>query len=175
MRLVEQPVSAYALFFRDTQAAIKGRTPNATFGEVSKIVASMWDALDGCAKNSYKQKTESAKREYLKRLAAYRASQISQDNANGCNGLENANAVVQRDTTPRYYEPQSVPNATNPTQIGDVSLANLIALPPVKQQPYNPGTPAFTVGVRNDYVASEWNNARCSMLQQPPQMTANFV
>ncbi|VDK19646.1 unnamed protein product [Anisakis simplex] len=62
---IHAPVSAYALFFRDTQAAIKGRTPNATFGEVSKIVASMWDALD-------------AKREYLKRLAAYRASQISQ-------------------------------------------------------------------------------------------------
>ncbi|VDM37843.1 unnamed protein product [Toxocara canis] len=47
----QKPVSAYALFFRDTQAAIKGRTPNATFGEVSKIVASMWDSLDGGAKN----------------------------------------------------------------------------------------------------------------------------
>lgn len=41
-----RPVSAYALFFRDTQAAIKGQNPNASFGEVSKIVASMWDALD---------------------------------------------------------------------------------------------------------------------------------
>nr|XP_023833451.1 thymocyte selection-associated high mobility group box protein TOX [Salvelinus alpinus] len=40
-----KPVSAYALFFRDTQAAIKGSNPNATFGEVSKIVASMWDGL----------------------------------------------------------------------------------------------------------------------------------
>jgi len=39
-------VSAYALFFRDTQAAIKGQNPNATFGEVSKIVASMWEGLD---------------------------------------------------------------------------------------------------------------------------------
>lgn len=38
-------MSAYALFFRDTQAAIKGQNPNATFGEVSKIVASMWDGL----------------------------------------------------------------------------------------------------------------------------------
>lgn len=38
-------MSAYALFFRDTQAAIKGQNPNATFGEVSKIVASMWDSL----------------------------------------------------------------------------------------------------------------------------------
>ena len=40
-----KPVSAYALFFRDTQAAIKRQNPNATFGEVSKIVASMWDGL----------------------------------------------------------------------------------------------------------------------------------
>ncbi|CAB1317629.1 unnamed protein product [Coregonus sp. 'balchen'] len=59
-----KPVSAYALFFRDTQAAIKGSNPNATFGEVSKIV--------------YKKKTETAKKEYLKQLAAYRASLVSQ-------------------------------------------------------------------------------------------------
>ena len=43
---LSRPVSAYALFFRDTQAAIKGQNPNASFGEVSKIVASMWDSLD---------------------------------------------------------------------------------------------------------------------------------
>lgn len=41
----QKPVSAYALFFRDTQVAIKGQNPNASFGEVSKIVASMWDSL----------------------------------------------------------------------------------------------------------------------------------
>jgi hypothetical protein len=46
-----RPVSAYALFFRDTQAAIKGQNPNASFGDVSKIVASMWDALDAEHKN----------------------------------------------------------------------------------------------------------------------------
>lgn len=40
-----KPVSAYALFFRDTQASIKAQNPNATFGEVSKVVASMWDGL----------------------------------------------------------------------------------------------------------------------------------
>ena len=45
-----RPVSAYALFFRDTQAAIKGENPNASFGDVSKIVASMWDNLEPDAK-----------------------------------------------------------------------------------------------------------------------------
>ncbi|XP_056622193.1 TOX high mobility group box family member 4-B-like isoform X3 [Triplophysa dalaica] len=73
----QKPVSAYALFFRDTQAAIKGQNPNATFGEVSKIVASMWDSLGEEQKQVYKRKTEAAKREYLKMLAAYKAGQMS--------------------------------------------------------------------------------------------------
>ncbi|GAB6020754.1 hypothetical protein CHUAL_003415 [Chamberlinius hualienensis] len=73
----QKPVSAYALFFRDTQAAIKGQNPNASFGEVSKIVASMWDTLDEDHKNVYKKRTEVAKKEYLKALAAYRASLVS--------------------------------------------------------------------------------------------------
>ncbi|KHJ45675.1 HMG box [Trichuris suis] len=47
----QKPVSAYALFFRDTQATIKGQNPNASFGEVSKIVATMWDGLNSDAKN----------------------------------------------------------------------------------------------------------------------------
>ncbi|VDK79870.1 unnamed protein product [Litomosoides sigmodontis] len=73
----QKPVSAYALFFRETQAAIKGKSPNVSFGEVSKIVASMWDSLDYHAKSLYKQRTEMAKKDYLKKLAAYRAQQIS--------------------------------------------------------------------------------------------------
>lgn len=48
---IRRPVSAYALFFRDTQASIKGQNPNASFGEVSKIVASMWDVLAPDHKN----------------------------------------------------------------------------------------------------------------------------
>ncbi|XP_028355610.1 TOX high mobility group box family member 2 isoform X1 [Physeter macrocephalus] len=73
----QKPVSAYALFFRDTQAAIKGQNPSATFGDVSKIVASMWDSLGEGQKQAYKRKTEAAKKEYLKALAAYRASLVS--------------------------------------------------------------------------------------------------
>ncbi|XP_016408764.1 TOX high mobility group box family member 4-B-like [Sinocyclocheilus rhinocerous] len=74
----QKPVSAYALFFRDTQAAIKGQNPSATFGEVSKIVASMWDSLGEEQKQVYKRKTEAAKKEYLKALAAYEANPLSQ-------------------------------------------------------------------------------------------------
>lgn len=57
----QKPVSAYALFFRDTQAAIKGQNPNATFGEVSKIVASMWDGLG----EEQKQVHECCKHDYV--------------------------------------------------------------------------------------------------------------
>ena len=69
-----KPVSAYALFFRDRQASIKGRNPNMSFGEVSKMVASMWDNLDADSKAHYKKRTEMAKKEYLRALAAYRAN-----------------------------------------------------------------------------------------------------
>ena len=79
----QKPVSAYALFFRDTQAQIKSRSPAATFGEVSKMVAALWDGLDPDSKAAYKRRTETAKKEYLKRLAAYRASLISKGDQTG--------------------------------------------------------------------------------------------
>ncbi|XP_061664941.1 TOX high mobility group box family member 4b isoform X2 [Syngnathoides biaculeatus] len=74
----QMPVRAYALFFRDTQAAIKGQNPKATIGEVSKIVASMWDSLGKEQKQVYKRKNELAKKDYMRALAEYRASVNSQ-------------------------------------------------------------------------------------------------
>ena len=79
----QKPVSAYALFFRDSQGAIKLANPNAAFGDVSKIVASMWDNLDPENKGIYKKRTENAKKEYLKKLAAYRASLVSKGGLDG--------------------------------------------------------------------------------------------
>ena len=78
-----KPVSAYALFFRDSQASIKVAHPNAAFGDVSKIVASLWDALDPDSKAAYKKRTENAKKEYLKKLASYRASLVSKGGDSG--------------------------------------------------------------------------------------------
>lgn len=39
----------------------------------------MWEGLDTDAKNVYKKRTEAAKKEYLKALAAYRANAVSQE------------------------------------------------------------------------------------------------
>jgi len=69
-----KPPSAYALFFKETQAPIKVQNPNATFGEVAKIVGSLWSSLDDERKNQYKKKQELAKKEYLQSLNKYKAS-----------------------------------------------------------------------------------------------------
>uniref|UniRef100_UPI003AAB0519 TOX high mobility group box family member 4b isoform X1 n=1 Tax=Centroberyx gerrardi TaxID=166262 RepID=UPI003AAB0519 len=115
----QKPVSAYALFFRDTQAAIKGQNPNATFGEVSKIVASMWDSLGEEQKQVYKRKNEAAKKEYLKALAAYRVSQISQA------------PIEVLDTAPSPPPPVPAPTASAPS-------ASAPATRSTRAQQYNP-------------------------------------
>ncbi|XP_051042954.1 TOX high mobility group box family member 2 isoform X11 [Phodopus roborovskii] len=104
----QKPVSAYALFFRDTQAAIKGQNPSATFGDVSKIVASMWDSLGEEQKQAYKRKTEAAKKEYLKALAAYRASLVSKsppDQGEAKNAQANPPAKMLPPKQPMYAMP----------------------------------------------------------------------
>ncbi|CAH2086460.1 unnamed protein product [Euphydryas editha] len=122
----QKPVSAYALFFRDTQAAIKGQNPNASFGEVSKIVASMWDGLDSEHKSVYKQKTEVAKKEYLKALAAYRASLVSKggeqenqimynhNNANANYGTYYQGQQYGNGHSPQGYAPNATPQGYSP-------------------------------------------------------------
>uniref|UniRef100_A0A5S6R2N8 HMG box domain-containing protein n=1 Tax=Trichuris muris TaxID=70415 RepID=A0A5S6R2N8_TRIMR len=108
----QKPVSAYALFFRDTQAAIKGQNPNASFGEVSKIVAAMWDSLDTESKSSYKQRTEIAKKDYLKQRAAYRATHLS----GSCQGNEEVASPCAYPSD-RYidYVPQGMLPPSQPT------------------------------------------------------------
>ncbi|XP_030018099.1 TOX high mobility group box family member 4b isoform X2 [Sphaeramia orbicularis] len=115
----QKPVSAYALFFRDTQAAIKGQNPNATFGEVSKIVASMWDSLGEEQKQVYKRKNEAAKKDYLKALAEYRANQISQA------------PIEVMDTSPSPPPPAPAPSVTAPPVVTPAARST-------RSQHYNP-------------------------------------
>uniref|UniRef100_A0A8C6S7V0 TOX high mobility group box family member 4 b n=1 Tax=Neogobius melanostomus TaxID=47308 RepID=A0A8C6S7V0_9GOBI len=112
----KKPVSAYALFFKDTQAAIKGQNPNATFGEVSKIVASMWDSLGEEQKQVYKRKNDAAKKDYLKALAEYKANQLNQT------------AIKVMDTSPSPPPPAPIAPA----------VAITPAPRPTRSQHYNP-------------------------------------
>ncbi|XP_070710610.1 TOX high mobility group box family member 4b isoform X2 [Pempheris klunzingeri] len=115
----QKPVSAYALFFRDTQAAIKGQNPNATFGEVSKIVASMWDSLGEEQKQVYKRKNEAAKKDYFKALAEYRDGHHSQA------------PIEVMDTAPSPPPPVPSPSVT-------ATPVNTLAARSTRSQHYNP-------------------------------------
>lgn len=117
----KKPVSAYALFFRDTQAAIKGQNANATFGEVSKIVASMWDSLGEEQKQVYKRKNEAAKREYLKALAEFRAT-------------HNSKAPIEV----MDMAPSPPPPAPSPPVIAAPAPAPAAPARPTRSQHYNP-------------------------------------
>ncbi|XP_038597167.1 TOX high mobility group box family member 4 isoform X2 [Tachyglossus aculeatus] len=116
----QKPVSAYALFFRDTQAAIKGQNPNATFGEVSKIVASMWDSLGEEQKQVYKRKTEAAKKEYLKALAAYKANQVT---------------VETVDLEPAPPPPPPPPQNATPSPAAPATAVAAAPAPPAPSEP----------------------------------------
>ena len=50
----QNPLSAYAFFFKETQASIKSSTPDATFEAVSKIVEQMWQSLEENQKDKYR-------------------------------------------------------------------------------------------------------------------------
>ncbi|XP_022080293.1 TOX high mobility group box family member 3-like isoform X2 [Acanthaster planci] len=119
----QKPVSAYALFFRDTQAAIKGQNPNASFGEVSKIVASMWDSLGTEQKQAYKQRTETAKKEYLKKLAAYRASLVSKA------AVDTTQSEEQSPSKQKKTSAAPVSTAAPPTQAGHAHIAPRVIAP----------------------------------------------
>ena len=82
------------------------RNPAATFGEVSKHVAAMWDAMDPDSKGAYKRRTEQAKKEYLRQLASYRATLVSKGNTlespyNG-KGLADVTKVGEPDSRSPY-------------------------------------------------------------------------
>lgn len=67
--------SAYAFFFKDTQANIKAHNPGAKFGEVSKIVASLWEGLEESKKAEYRKKNEEDKLRFEREMAEYKARQ----------------------------------------------------------------------------------------------------
>lgn len=73
----KKSMTAYSLFFRDTQASIKCQNQQASFGEISRIVATMWDSLEPHEKEKYTSQADKDRQVYLKALAAYEASKKS--------------------------------------------------------------------------------------------------
>lgn len=148
-----KPVSAYAAFFRDTQIAIKGQNPNAEFSEVSKIVSSMWDALDPEHKNVYKKNAEIAKREYIKNLTEYRANIATIMSSPTQNNIQQSQSPTSQQQIIINSAMKQIPIASKPAvftisrvvhpqdQTGNISTqsnSNLIATNTVGQKSNNP-------------------------------------
>lgn len=73
----KKSASGYAHFFRERQARIKEENKSASFGEISKIVASEWDALSIDEKAVYKRKAENAKSDQFKDIALSHAMAVA--------------------------------------------------------------------------------------------------
>ncbi|XP_061102543.1 TOX high mobility group box family member 3-like [Conger conger] len=140
----QKPVSAYALFFRDTQAAIKAQNPSASFGEVSKVVASMWDGLRDEQKQLYKSKTEAAKKEYLKALAVYRASLVSKAAADSVE--VHSMRSVQQTLTSARLSPSLLLPPHPPSTAPALQQALPRSLAPRMRLPGGAGTQGLPVG-----------------------------
>ena len=71
MRPPNAPLSAYAFFFKETQASIKSQKPDATFESVSTIVEAMWQGLDENQKEKYRNMNETDKERHRIEMEAY--------------------------------------------------------------------------------------------------------
>ena len=67
-------LSAYAFFFRETQAKVKAQNPAAKFGDVSRSVAGMWEALSENEKSIYRDKSAEDHARHDSAMKTYKAS-----------------------------------------------------------------------------------------------------
>lgn len=120
-----KPLSAYALFFRDTVSAIKQQNPTCSFQELSKIVASMWDALDAVHKGVYNKKHETARTEYLKQLRIYQQQQQLKQQELQANSNETLQTETNSTTQVQQVTPQPVVN----NQQQNTNVVNKVTTP----------------------------------------------
>ncbi|KAI6225879.1 HMG box domain-containing protein [Aphelenchoides besseyi] len=57
--------SAYALFFKDHQPMVRSQLKDATFGQISKAIAALWESISVTEKESYKRRVQEIKRQRL--------------------------------------------------------------------------------------------------------------
>ena len=74
------PLSAYKFFFKETGQTVKNHNPAAKFGDVSRIVASMWERLSDDEKAIYRKLSEDDKTRYKKEIQEYKRNQPNEGN-----------------------------------------------------------------------------------------------
>ena len=69
----KKSLSGFMLFSNDHRASIKESKPDATFGEVGRLVGEAWKSLDTKKKAAYTKLSEDGKKLYLSEMEAYTA------------------------------------------------------------------------------------------------------
>ncbi|RWS26563.1 TOX high mobility group box family member 4-like isoform X7 [Leptotrombidium deliense] len=172
-----KPVSAYAHFFREKQTEIKSKNPDASFGEVSKIVASEWDSLPNETKVIYKKKADQEKHEYLRALATLKANVIAgnvkEDNVsqnselNESQGLQNI-ATTSRDVggsqQTNSHEAVMLNHMTNNDEwMEDLVWPTLPVHPVLNEANLQVPNRCIRLGCVNESCANpQWDNEYCS-------------
>jgi len=75
----KRPMSAFMMFSRDKRDEIKRQNPNASFGEIGKMVADRWMAMTEDEKVPYGKKSEEDMVRYLKDKQEYEARQDDEE------------------------------------------------------------------------------------------------
>ncbi|KAJ2843573.1 Non-histone chromosomal protein 6 [Coemansia brasiliensis] len=70
----KRALSAYMFFSQDKRNEVKDSNPNATFGEIGKLLGKMWSELTEEQKKPYKEKSEKDKARYEAERAAVAAN-----------------------------------------------------------------------------------------------------
>lgn len=69
-------LSGFMMYSNEHRNRIKGENPEATFGDVGRLVGEAWKSLDESAKSVYTKKSESEKARYLRELAVYQGKSV---------------------------------------------------------------------------------------------------
>jgi len=67
-----RPLFAYQVFFRDVQGALREKNPQLTFGELSRLIAQMWEKLEEDRKKVYQEDYQAAKVEYEGKMVEFK-------------------------------------------------------------------------------------------------------
>ncbi|KXS19850.1 high mobility group box, partial [Gonapodya prolifera JEL478] len=62
----KRPLTAYMLFAQEKRPEVKAANPDATFGEMGKLIGAEWKKLDDSEKKKYQDRSNSAKAQYDK-------------------------------------------------------------------------------------------------------------
>jgi len=71
----KKALSAFMIFSQENRSKIKEANPDASFGQLGKLIGQAWKALDESEKEPYTAKAEQEKERYELAMAAYKEGQ----------------------------------------------------------------------------------------------------